>query len=314
MSSSIDQADRSALRARLLAQLPASWITRFAPAPTGALHLGHAVNAVYVWSMARAFGGRIVLRIEDHDRIRSTLAWEEGILRELQWLGLHADNGELGLDAPDRQSARPQRYADAMHALVGAGQVYPCRCSRKEIATQDTSAGELRYPGTCRTAGVAEDETPARRMLIHSSRAVQFNDLRHGAQHQTPAHQCGDVLIRDRRADWTYQFAVVVDDLAQGVDVIIRGDDLLSSTGRQLLIRDQLGSATIPLFLHHPLVIRDDGTKLSKSRGDSGIADLRNAGWTAAQVLGHAAFLGGLQQFDAPILARDLPLLWAAAA
>ncbi len=305
------EADRAALRARLATRLRPRWRTRFAPAPTGQLHLGHAVNAVYVWSVAKAFGGSVLLRIEDHDAQRSRAVFADGFLEDLDWLGLESDNAAHGITNPVRQSDRAQDHASALAALSRTRVVYACRCSRREIAAHGASDSELRYPGTCRDAGVPLSETPARRLVL-ADVAVEFDDLRHGPQRQVPARQCGDLLLRDRLAQWTYQFAVVVDDMAHGVDVIIRGDDLLPSTGRQVLLRQALDGTAFPLVLHHPLVRHPDGTKLSKSKGDTALASLRAAGWTAQRVLGQAAWLGGLQATPAPLEVADLPALWAA--
>jgi len=304
------QADRAALRARLEARLPPSWRTRFAPAPTGHLHLGHAVNAVYVWSIARAFGGAVILRIEDHDAQRARLVYAESILADLAWLGLHADNAACGLPTPIHQSDEPLVYEAALAKLASSATVYACRCSRREIAAHGPGGDELRYPGTCRTAAVPLDETPARRLLLHEEN-TQCDDLRRGLQTQAPALQCGDLLLRDRRGQPTYQFAVVVDDIRHGVDVVIRGDDLLASTGRQIMLAARLGRAVPPLYLHHPLVSHPDGTKLSKSNGDAGIRELRAAGWTPPQVLGHAAWLGGLQDTTEPRAPDSLREFWS---
>ena len=303
------QADRAALRARLETRLPARWRTRFAPAPTGHLHLGHAVNAVYVWSIARAFGGSVILRIEDHDARRAQAAYAESIFADLRWLGLDVDNAACGMPSPIRQSDEPRVYEAALATLGDAGGVYTCRCSRREIASQGLGVDELRYPGTCRNAGVPLDETSARRLLL-PIHATQFDDLRHGPQQQVPALQCGDLLLRDRLGQPTYQFAVVVDDMRHGIDVVIRGDDLLASTGRQIMLAAQLGRTLPPMFLHHPLVCHADGTKLSKSRGDAGIRELRQAGWTPEQVLGRAAWLGGLQDQPEPCDAARLHEIW----
>jgi glutamyl-Q tRNA(Asp) synthetase len=309
----IPQAARNALRARLAATLPSTWRTRFAPAPTGPLHLGHAVNAVYVWSIARAFGGSVLLRIEDHDGRRARSEFDTGILNDLEWLGLTADNVALGVVSPLTQRADAAPYETALRQLADRGLVYACRCSRREIAAAagDGVFSELRYPGICRRSEVPSAETPARRVQLEGD-TVAFDDLRHGLQLQIPSQQCGDVLVRDRHAQWTYQFAVTVDDLRQGIDVIIRGDDLLESTGRQIILSSMLGRATPPQFLHHPLVIHPDGTKLSKSQGDTGLAELRRGGWTPDRVLGHAAWLGGLQAAAKPLRADELVRLWVA--
>jgi glutamyl-tRNA synthetase/glutamyl-Q tRNA(Asp) synthetase len=128
---------------------------------------------------------------------------------------------------------------------------------------------------------------------------------------QQPSAQCGDLLLRDRFGQWTYQYAVVVDDLRQAIDVIIRGDDLLASTARQRMLAEALGASKLPHLLHHPLIMHPDGTKLSKSRGDTGLRELRSAGWSPEQVLGHAAWLGGLQREPAPLPAANLARLWS---
>lgn len=310
VTSALTQAERVALRARLAATLQPGWRTRFAPAPTGRLHLGHAVNAVYVWSIAQAFGGSVIVRIEDHDRQRARAAHEASIREDLHWLGLHSDNHVLGLPNMLRQSDPPDRYTGALNALQARRLVYPCRCSRRQIAAWGLGETELRYPGTCRNVAVPHDETPARRLRLGGAMR-SFTDLRHGTLAQQPSTQCGDLLLRDRLAQWTYQFAVVVDDIEQDVGVIIRGDDLLASTGRQLILAEMLGRSIVPQLLHHPLILHPDGTKLSKSRGDAGLAELRDAGWSPERVLGHAAWLGGLQSDPAPMPAAELDRLWA---
>jgi glutamyl-tRNA synthetase/glutamyl-Q tRNA(Asp) synthetase len=276
-------------RSEPLSQL---WTTRFAPAPTGKLHLGHAVNAVWVWGAARAFGGRVILRIEDHDRIRSRPEHEAGILEDLAWLGLEAD------ETVPRQSERDERYAGVLADLEARGLVYPCTCTRKEIqAVTGRRGGELRYPGTCRERGVDPEGTPIRRLHLPREE-MTFHDLLLGARRQVPAEQCGDLLLRDRDGHWTYQLAVVVDDLDQNVDVVIRGRDLLASTGRQLQLRALLDPEATdregPRFLHHRLVRDPGGRKLSKSDGDTGLSELRAAGWSPERVLGEAARLGGI--------------------
>lgn len=290
----------------------APWVTRFAPAPTGWLHLGHAVNAVFVWGLARALGGRVALRIEDHDRGRCRAEYELGVLDDLDWLGLEPDNALTGdFRGPVsawRQSGRHEVYENAMANLDG---VYACICSRRDIAevSAETADAETRYPGTCRDKAIALTETHARRVRIESG-VETFNDIMLGAQAQDPQVQCGDVLIRDRSGNWTYQFAVVVDDMEQQVDVVIRGEDLLTSTGRQLRLARLLGRKEPPVFLHHPLIRRPDGSKLSKSDGATGLRDLRAAGWSAGRVLGEAASLAGLQESGKTIGAPDLPGLF----
>lgn len=298
-----------------------SWRTRFAPAPTGWLHLGHAVNAVWVWSIARAFGGRVVLRIEDHDRLRCRPEYEAGILEDLEWLGLEPDLGAVSSyrapgPHPLRQHDRAAVYESRLAALDAQGLAYACRCSRKDIAkamaaqseSGDTAFDELRYPGTCRTAHVPLHETLARRVVMAPGDET-LNELRLTPAPQHPAAQCGDVLVRDRHGSWTYQWCVVIDDAEQDIALIIRGEDLLASTGRQRRLARLLGVPS-PDTLHHPLVRHPDGAKLSKSNRDTGLRDLRASGMSSDAVLGLAAHLGGLANTPAPLSARDLPLLW----
>jgi len=263
------------------------WTTRFAPAPTGYLHLGHVANAIWVWGAARAFGGRVLLRIEDHDRGRSRPEYERALLEDLNWLGL----------APDlplvRQSECEELYRSALARLDERGLVYACSCSRREILGESDGGEELRYPGTCRARGLDPREVVMRRVRLEREE-VLFEDLRLGHRAQVPAEQCGDLLARDRGGNWTYQFAVTVDDLEQQVDVVIRGEDLLPSTGRQIQLARLLGRHEPARFLHHPLIRHADGAKLSKSSGDTGIRELRERGRTAEQAIGAAAQAIGL--------------------
>ena len=300
--------------AGLARRLPARPITRFAPSPTGPLHLGHAVNAIYVWGLARALNGRVLLRIEDHDRGRCRPEYECALLDDLDWLGLSPDLGHTterraGV-SPFRQSDCPQVYAGALAELAAGGAVFGCDCSRRDI---DSTAGgefnrETRYPGRCRTRGLPLGAGGVRLRLEPGEE--RFVDARLGERCQDPATQCGDLLLRDRLGQWTYQFAVVVDDLRQGIDLVIRGEDLLESTGRQLRLARLLGRECPPVFLHHPLVRRADGAKLSKSRGDVGISELRDAGVTPAEVLGRAAHLGGLLPTPRPLEVTELASLF----
>ncbi len=279
--------------------LRCGWRTRFAPSPTGYLHRGHLAHAVCVWGVARAHGGTIVVRMEDHDRVRCKPEYERALLSDLEWLGLIPDEGlsSLTRHGPSafRQSDCNNRYASAMEALRARGLVYSCTCSRRDIAAVvgDAEGDEARYPGTCRTRSAAGPGAALR--LVLPPDVMRFADVRHGVQQQCPAEQCGDLLIRDRRGQWTYQFAVAVDDLAHDIDVVIRGDDLLPSTGRQLLVRQMLvegepsAANRVLLFLHHPVVRHPDGTKLSKAASDTGIAELRRAGMRPEVLLADAA-------------------------
>lgn len=309
-------------RARWRAALRPGFTTRFAPAPTGWLHLGHVVNAIWVWGVAGAFGGKVLLRIEDHDRGRCRPEYERGILDDLDWLGLIPD-GATTADFrrgphPQRQSDRHARYTARLAALEASGAAYACTCSRAAIAratgalpTEDGSEiAELAYPGTCRDRGVQLSSTLARRIRFDAAGPETFEDLRLGARSQDPVSQCGDLLARDRHGNFTYQFAVVVDDLDQGVNLVIRGEDLLDSTGRQIRLARLLGRATPPSFLHHSLVTHPDGRKLSKSSGDTGIRELRASGRSRDEVLGLAAALAGVDHDGTPLSPDELGALF----
>jgi len=268
-------------------RLPSRLITRFAPAPTGFLHLGHVVNAAYVWGLAELGGGTVRLRMEDHDRQRSRPEFAAAILEDLEWLGLAFD-GE-----PTRQSDRAARYAAVLEQL--RPRVYACSCSRRELAVEGEppSGEELRYKGRCRERNLTWETGRGLRVRLDDG-VERFDDLLLGPQEQRPAGQCGDLLIRDRLGNWTYQFAVTLDDWDQDISLVIRGEDLLSSTGRQIALARLLGRPVPAAFLHHPLLYRADGAKLSKSNRDSGVRELREAGHSAAEVIALAARAPGL--------------------
>lgn len=290
----------SAAAVELAARFPPFPVTRFAPAPTGYLHLGHVVNASHVWGIARALGGRVLLRVEDHDRQRCRREYESALLDDLDWLGFVPD--VFTTDAfragrcDGRQSDRDGVYRAAIEHLRARGLVYGCACTRREIeaaSADGDDADELRYPGTCRDRGLPPDDGLGWRVRLPDD-VIAFDDAARGPSAQTPSAQCGDLLARDRLGNWTYQFAVTVDDHAQDVALVVRGDDLFASTGRQILLARLLGRRSPAVFLHHPLVMKSPTQKLSKSGGDTGVRDLRAAGWTPARVIGHAALAAGL--------------------
>ena len=253
-------------------------VTRFAPAPTGHLHIGHVVNALHVWGAAQREAARVLLRIEDHDGVRSRREYEAAILEDLEWLGFRAD------EAPVRQSERGAIYEIALQKLRAQGLTYACECSRREINAAGGGGAELRYPGTCASKGLRE--LPGRALRVRLDPSIEtFDDLLQGPQVQQPSEQCGDLLVRDRNGYWTYQFAVTVDDFDQGVNLVVRGLDLLASTGRQIQLARLLGRTDPPRFLHHPLVMKSPGQKVSKSDGDTGIREMRAAGMTAGAVI-----------------------------
>lgn len=263
-------------------------ITRFAPAPTGFLHLGHVVNALHVWGAARDQGGRVRLRIEDHDRQRSRREYEAAIVEDLAWLGFEAAGPLV------RQSERDAVYRAALARLAAQDLVYGCACSRAQIEStsgagnREPGPSELRYSNTCRDRGIALSDGVGWRLRIDPG-VETFDDVILGTQAQDPRAQCGDLLLRDRLGNWTYQFAVTVDDYEQGVTDVIRGVDLLDSTGRQLRLARLLGRTDPPRFWHHRLVMKSATEKLSKSNGDTGVRDLRAAGWPPERVR-HEAF------------------------
>jgi glutamyl-tRNA synthetase/glutamyl-Q tRNA(Asp) synthetase len=235
-----------------------------------------------VWDIARASDGRVLLRIEDHDRTRSRKEFEAALLEDLDWLGFVAD-GEL-----TRQSERGAIYERALDDLRQRGLVYACECSRTDV-------GSGPYPGTCRDKHLPESQRLGLRVRLDPS-VECFDDLRLGPQAQRPAEQCGDVLVRDRHGNWTYQFAVVVDDWMQDVNLVIRGEDVLDSTGRQIQLARLLGRQHPPAFLHHELLMKTTTQKLSKSDGDTGVRDLRAKGWSAEAVIDRAAAVAGLSR------------------
>lgn len=260
-------------------------ITRFAPAPTGYLHLGHVANALYVWREARARDGRVLLRIEDHDRERCRPEYEDALLEDLAWLGFEADEPAV------RQSERGALYADVAAQLDRQGLLFGCTCTRRGVQESGSpggrGSGEIRYPGTCRQSGHPLGAAVGWRVRLPGDE-IRFDDRWCGPQVQVPAQQCGDLLIRDRLGNWTYQFVATVDDHLQGITDVIRGRDLLNSTGRQILLGRLIGRPVPATFAHHALIMKSATQKLSKSDGDAGIRDLRAAGWTRDRVLAAA--------------------------
>jgi glutamyl/glutaminyl-tRNA synthetase len=298
------------VRGALPEAIPPVVLTRFAPAPTGYLHLGHLVSALHVWGLAPRYGAQVLLRIEDHDRQRCRPEFETALLDDLDWLGFRPDIGTTDSfragRSPLRQSDSGDVYRQAVETLRAAGhRVYACGCSRTRSVDQaegggSPAAGGGPYPGTCRDRGL--EPGPGRGLRVMLPDEVEtFTDLRLGRQSQQPARQCGDLLIRDRLGNWTYQFAVVVDDLRQGIDLVIRGEDLFESTGRQLQLARMLGREHAPAFFHHPLVLKPSGEKLSKATRDASLRDRRAAGATAEALMGEALAAVGLLPAPRPL-------------
>ena len=271
-------------------------ITRFAPSPTGYLHLGHLAHMIYVWGAAEVLGAKVLLRIEDHDRQRSRHEYEKAILDDLDWLGFEPDNQPT---SDYRQSDCDPVYRAALAKLDG---VYRCTCSRAGIAAHSElgDAGERRYSGFCRDKDWPADLEHGLRVRLDGA-DESFDDKRLGLQVQNPAEQCGDLLIRDRRGNWTYQFAVVVDDIRHGVNLVVRGEDLLASTGRQIQLARLLGGELSPQWVHHPMIADEGGAKLSKSAQAPPVRDLRAEGLSVGAALGLAAYQVGLAADSKPV-------------
>lgn len=257
---------------------------RFAPSPTGALHLGNLRTALVSWLQAKSQDGEWLVRMEDLDRVTSSVAHETDQLASLAALGMHPDGPVV------RQSERFECYRDAIAQLRAADRVYECYCSRREIReAAQAPHGDLpegAYPGTCRhltaaarAAHVAAGRTPALRLRTHGER-FEVHDLLAG----TVEAGVDDVVLQRNDGVPAYNLAVVVDDAAQGITHVVRGDDLLSSTPRQLLLQQLLGLPH-PAYAHVPLVLAPDGTRLAKRHGAVTLADLAARGVTAAQVL-----------------------------
>jgi glutamyl-tRNA synthetase/glutamyl-Q tRNA(Asp) synthetase len=295
------------------ARLPARPTTRFAPAPTGFLHLGHLVNALYVWGIAAATGGRVILRIEDHDRQRSRRAFETALLDDLERLGLIPDEPPLADlragPSPYRQSDDPVPYAAAVDALRAQGRVYACTCSRAAVLAWRGPG----CPGECRKRGLRDDapDTALRAWLDDGTEA--FGDLLLGPQAGDPSAD-GDLTLRDRNGNWSYPLCVVVDDTRHGVDLVIRGRDLLEATPGQLRLGRLLGRATPPAFLHHALLRKPSGAKLSKADHDTSLRDLLHGGTTPTDLIGFAAAAVGLLDQPRPVPADRLGELFTRSA
>jgi glutamyl-tRNA synthetase len=278
---------------------------RFAPSPTGPLHLGNARTALLSWLAARAAGGAWLMRVEDLDRPRVRPGMEARILSELRWLGLDWDEGpDVGGPAgPYRQSERLPRYAAALDRLRAGGQVYPCFCSRAEVAAaarapHGPSDAGPRYPGTCAGLSPAEaarraaTRAPAWRLRVPPG-PVAFDDGVHGARAADVAATVGDFVVARADGIPAYQLAVVVDDAAMGVTDVVRGDDLLPSTARQLLVFRALGLVA-PRFAHVPLVVGEDGERLAKRHAALSVGELRERGADPRAVVALLGELSGL--------------------
>jgi glutamyl-tRNA synthetase/glutamyl-Q tRNA(Asp) synthetase len=242
-----------------------------------------------VWGLAALTGRRVLLRIEDHDRERSRREFATAILEDLDWLGFTPDAG------PVRQRD-PEPYAAALGRLRDAGLVYACDCTRATFAAwaerNDRGWSESGCPGGCRARSLGDEADWTLRIAVGEGRE-RWNDGILGVQSGSPTF-AGDPPARDRQGNWTYGFAVVVDDLRQGIDLVVRGADLAETTPAQIRLGKLLGRGEPPRFAHHPLILKPNGSKLSKADRDTGIRDLREGGMLAADVIGLAAAAVGL--------------------
>ncbi len=256
---------------------------RYAPSPTGRLHLGNARTAVLAWLQVRARGGAFVLRVEDLDASRSRPALEQALMDDLRWLGLDWDEGPDvgGPYGPYRQSERSERYEAAMARL----DTYTCSCTRKELrdVVAAPHASEPRYPGTCRDAPRKPERPLAVRWRTPVG-TVEFDDVLMGAVGQDVADTVGDFVLRRSDGAFAYQLAVVVDDADMHITDVLRGADLLTSTPRQVLLQCALGWPT-PRYTHVPLVLGSQGERLAKRDGAPDLGMLRERGVEPGRVV-----------------------------
>lgn len=261
-------------------------VGRFAPSPTGRMHLGNVYAALQSWLSVRRRGGRWILRIEDLDPGRSRREYAEQLEDDLRWLGLRWDEGGLegnGPSGPYVQSLRGEIYAAELERLRQTGLTYACTCTRADIMASSAphlSDGRIVYGGRCRPAVMPcfDAEPPGRHALrlYVPDRTVEFVDRTFGPQSVNLARECGDFVVRRSDGAWAYQFAVVVDDALMGVTEVVRGEDLLLSSAQQIYLYELLG-LRVPEFAHIPLLRNEAGQRLAKRDAALNLAALRPA-------------------------------------
>ena len=286
-------------------------ITRLAPSPTGALHLGNARTFLVNWLLARRSGWRVILRIEDIDGPRIKSDATDGIIQDLRWLGLDWDEG------PIYQSSRRSFYDNGVNVLNSGGSTYACVCSRKEVEAAASAPhaddGAVVYPGTCRgryasveAARHIAGRDPAIRFAV-PAQSVTFTDRFAGRRTFDVARELGDFVVAKADETPAYQLAVVVDDAAMGVTDVVRGDDLLDSTPRQMLLYEALGlTDALPTYYHLPLVVGPDGRRLAKRHGDTRLATYRALGVEPGRVVALLARWSGMVDVKDDVRAADL--------
>ena len=284
-------------------------VGRFAPSPSGRLHLVNLGCSLLAWLSAKSRGGRIILRIEDLDAERCPRRYADLIESDLAWLGLTWDEGGSagGPHGPYYQSECAPIYEQAYRELERQGLLYPCFCSRAALhaaSAPHRSDGDVIYPGTCRDLTEAQraqrrrTKAPAARVRVPDA-AISFTDGHLGPYTENLARDCGDFVVRRGDGVFAYQLAVTVDDARMGVTEVVRGADLLGSTPRQLYLYRVLGLQP-PAFYHCPLLLAPGGRRLSKREGDDSLENLR-ARYTAPEIIGRLAWVYGLQPEPAPV-------------
>jgi glutamyl-tRNA synthetase len=290
---------------------------RFAPSPTGHLHIGGARTAIYNWAFARHHGGTFVLRIEDTDPERSTEENTQAILRAMEWLGLDYDEGPVvgGAYGPYFQTQRFASYADALGRLKAAGAAYPCFCSAADLEvkreTGRASGGFAGYDRTCRSiaadvasARIAAGELHVWRLLVPESRTdITFQDAVRGDV-TFPADAVDDFVLVRSDGTATYNFAVTIDDATMAITHVIRGDDHLSNTPKQILIYEALGEP-VPVFAHLSMILGADGKRLSKRHGATSVEAYRDLGYLPEAVMNYLALLGWSLDGETTIFSRE---------
>ena len=275
---------------------------RFAPSPTGYLHEGHLLSALYVWAAAQKWNLKIHLRIEDHDRSRARDNYVQSIYEDLARFGFSWDSQSI-------QSSRTSLYESALEELEKKNLVYPCFCSRKQLESENpkSETGEIVYQGKCRFLGERlqmpeiENLPPHNLRVIMPDKIVCWHDLRLGDFAENPKMQCGDFPIKDRDGQWTYQFAVCVDDMDEGITHVVRGEDIRNSTARQIALMELLGCTKPPVYMHHPLIVDSSGKKLSKREMAHSLRQDLESGVLPEQILGNVCFKAKLVPSPAPI-------------
>ncbi len=275
-------------------------VGRFAPSPSGRMHLGNIFTALLAWLSVRSQNGKMLLRIEDLDPQRSKREYIDALYEDLAWLGLDWDE-EMPL-----QSTRSEIYAQQFAKLP----TYPCYCTRNELheaSAPHASDGRIIYSGACRNLSAEvrslKQKSPAWRAAV-SAEEIIFTDGVFGSIRQSIAEECGDFIVRRSDGVYAYQLAVVCDDALGGVTEVVRGCDLLSSTPPQIWLYRRLNFA-IPRFYHVPLLVAPDGRRLSKREKDLDMEHLRKK-YTAQEVIGKLAFLAGFIDQEAPITPKEL--------